>query len=53
VPHVPQKRWPGGFVAPQLVQPDDSAEPQSPQNFWSALADAPHAGQLMSLTARS
>jgi hypothetical protein len=53
VPHVPQNRWPGGFVAPQFGQPDASAVPQLPQNFWSAFAGVPHAVHVMSLTARS
>ena len=35
VPHVPQNRWPGGFEAPQLGQPEARGDPQSPQNRWS------------------
>jgi hypothetical protein len=53
VPHVPQNRWPGGFVAPHVGQPDASVDPQLPQNRWSALASVPHAAQVISFTARS
>jgi hypothetical protein len=53
VPHVPQNLWPGGFVAPQVGQPDASVDPQLPQTRGSALATVPHAAQVISFTARS
>jgi hypothetical protein len=47
LPHVPQNRCPGGFEAPQLGQPEARADPQLPQNRWSADASAPHVEQVI------
>jgi hypothetical protein len=45
VPQSPQKRLPGGLVAPQLGQPVASAAPQSPQKRLPAGLSVPQDGQ--------
>src|SRR5215213_2870800 len=52
VPHSPQKRWPGGFAAPQAEHVAVSSVPHSPQNFCADGFSVPqleHVTTLVSL----
>src|SRR5215469_5465497 len=50
VPHSPQKRSPGWFVAPHLGQPMTSGAPQAAQNLRPSRLSLPHLEQRILLT---